>query len=271
MDDLQDAINAIARGDKEKARGFLYAILKEDRNNESAWLLLSQVIDDQQKKIDCIRRALSINPHSGAAYNNLCLLYYRMGQYQKGFKNGRKAIELIEPRTPLKSQAIRYNNLSLCLFALGQTEKAIKYAQKAIVLAPHDLQIQDNLEAYRKKLRRKRRNAVILSFIVLSVIIFVICRLLAPPPSGRKVTRAEFGEDWPFTVEEGYVDCLYISDAVFRANGITYAINGTARSRAQERGYADIYSIWRDDPGYSELDVKVNIGTIIAYALEECD
>ncbi len=185
MGELQDAINAIAREDNEKARSLLYAILKENRNNESAWLLMSQVVDDQQKKLDCIKRALSINPRSGAAYNNLCLLYYRMGEYQKGLKSGRKAIELIEPSTPLKPQSMRYNNLSTCLFALGQIEEAIEYAQKGASLDPHNLQIQENLKAYKKKTSQKRRNILIWSITVVSAIIFIVCRIITTPSSKR--------------------------------------------------------------------------------------
>lgn len=271
MDELQDAINAIARGDNEKARSLLYAILKEDRNNESAWLLMSQVIDDQQKKLECINHALSINPSSGAAYDSLCLLYYRIGQYRRGLENGKKAIELIGHSTPLKSQATRYNNLSLCSFALGQTNEAIKYAQKATTLDPHSLKIQENLKSYTKRLGQKRRNTILISIIALSAIVFLIYSLFPSTPEGRKVTREELGEAWPFTVEEGYVDCLYIREAVFRANGVTYAVNGNATSHAEVRGYEDIHLIWRDDPRYPELGIKINISTITGYALQECD
>ncbi|MBN1876716.1 MAG: tetratricopeptide repeat protein [Anaerolineae bacterium] len=197
MDELQDAINAIAKGDKEKARSLLYAILKEDRNNESAWLLMSQVIDDQQKKLECINRALSINPRSGAAYDSLCLLYYRMGQYQKGLENGKKAVELIEHSTPLKPQAIRYNNLSLCLFALGKTEEAIQYAQKASSLDPHNLQVQENLKLYTKKLGKKRRNTLIWSIIVFSAVIFLICRVLISLSSKQTPTPPTYNTPRP--------------------------------------------------------------------------
>ena len=91
-----------------------------------------------------------------------------------------------------------------------------------------------------------------------------------PVPSGRLVTRAEFGERWPFTVESGYVDCEGVYEAVFRVGDKTYAINGTARSWANRRGYLDITtSIWRDNP--IGMGLKVNIGEMIDLALRECD
>ena len=94
-----------------------------------------------------------------------------------------------------------------------------------------------------------------------------------PIPSGRLVTRAELGEHWPFTVESGYVDCVGTSEAVFRVGDVTYAINGTARSWADRRGYVDIVDspIWRDDPAHPGLGLKVNIGGMIGLALQECD
>lgn len=85
----------------------------------------------------------------------------------------------------------------------------------------------------------------------------------APSPSERQVSRAEFGEAWPFTVDEGYVDCLPAQAAVFKANGTTYAINGLARSR-----YPAVDPIWRDNPEIP--GTKVSIGSMIDLALEQC-
>jgi hypothetical protein len=92
-------------------------------------------------------------------------------------------------------------------------------------------------------------------------------------PEGREVTKEEFGEDWPFTVERGFVDCTNLSgglrEAVFRSGGMTYALNGTARSRAKAQGYEDVMDIWRDDPNNPGL--KIDIGPILDLALQECD
>ena len=50
---------------------------------------------------------------------------------------------------------------------------------------------------------------------------------VAPPPpatpSGQLVTEAEYGDEWPFTVSQGYVDCRPVQVAVFRTSGTTYA------------------------------------------------
>ncbi len=90
-----------------------------------------------------------------------------------------------------------------------------------------------------------------------------------PPPitgsaqGGLRVTGAEFGDAWPFTVAQGIVDCPEPSTAVFRSGGVAYGLNGIADSR----GYPDIEPIWRD----AEIaGLKVNIGPMINLALQQC-
>ena len=82
-------------------------------------------------------------------------------------------------------------------------------------------------------------------------------------PSGVQVTRAQYGDAWPFTVEQGHVDCVPYQKAVFRTRGRTYALNGLARSK-----YPEIDPIWRAHPELPGL--KVNIGPMIDLALEQC-
>ena len=45
----------------------------------------------------------------------------------------------------------------------------------------------------------------------------------------RTISRADFDEDWPFTVDSGTLACRSLAKAVtFTAGGTTYAVNGTA-------------------------------------------
>lgn len=87
--------------------------------------------------------------------------------------------------------------------------------------------------------------------------------------SGRLLTASEFGDDWPLTVSSGYVDCEEGMYVVFRANGITYAVNGTALSFKDRRGYVDIHRIWKDHP--TDPDMKVYLGPVLSAGLELCD
>jgi hypothetical protein len=76
------------------------------------------------------------------------------------------------------------------------------------------------------------------------------------------VSRADYGKDWPLTVESGTLHCEDPGAVTFTAdNGTTYWVNGTAGNQAKTRGWADIRSIWADDPAYAGL--KINIGPLI--------
>ena len=91
----------------------------------------------------------------------------------------------------------------------------------------------------------------------------------APVSRGVRVTRAEWGDDWPFTVDSGMVNCLdpkgnKLGAAVFIYSGKTYALNGYAQSR----GYRNIRPIWRDNPDIP--GTKINIGPMIDLALDQC-
>jgi hypothetical protein len=97
-----------------------------------------------------------------------------------------------------------------------------------------------------------------------------------PSEARRRVTASELGDGWPLTVREGEIDCIpgpqvrdmRVDAVVFRAGGKTYALNGAARQRAKERGYAAIEPIWRPDPKMPQL--RVSITSLIALALKEC-
>lgn len=91
------------------------------------------------------------------------------------------------------------------------------------------------------------------------------CADPAPPtPRGVEVTRAQYGDQWPFTVESGFVDCEPPGSAIFRTRLGTHGLNGLAKSR----GVPDVRPIWRDDPNNPGL--KVNIGAMIDLALDQC-
>lgn len=112
-----------------------------------------------------------------------------------------------------------------------------------------------------------------------------------PSPTTRNIGRADFGTDWPFTVESGTLECIQyeakgvnpalLRGVVFQANGKKYAVNGTAQSRSTEYGYEPVTGIWAVDTGmtnsmvrvgvpYDKAVVKVNIGPIIDLGLTLC-
>lgn len=82
------------------------------------------------------------------------------------------------------------------------------------------------------------------------------------------VEKDDYGEAWPLTVDSGVVECRPGDQIVFIHDGVTYAVNGLARGRMEENGYADVRLIWRDDP--SGLQPKVSIAPLILLGLELC-
>jgi Protein of unknown function (DUF2511) len=76
---------------------------------------------------------------------------------------------------------------------------------------------------------------------------------------------------WPFTVPEGTLLCAPYGvggrsqSVTFIANGVVYAINGTAKGTHQ---FAPLEQIWKDNPQMA--GTKVNIGPMLDRGLSLC-
>ena len=82
---------------------------------------------------------------------------------------------------------------------------------------------------------------------------------------GLAVSRADFGADWPLTVESGVLSCIAPSSVVIEANGRMYAVNGAAKSQT---GLAAIDAIWADNPSVAGL--KKDIAPLVDKGLTLC-
>lgn len=82
--------------------------------------------------------------------------------------------------------------------------------------------------------------------------------------SPNTLSRRQFGDSWPLRVEEGVVACDGMA-VTFTANGVTYAVNGTAKSRKK---YRPIEEIWIDSPKGRGL--KKDISPILDNGLKLC-
>lgn len=80
------------------------------------------------------------------------------------------------------------------------------------------------------------------------------------------VTKAEYGERWPLTVDTAEVECLPGDRYVVHANGTTYGLNGLAM--AGPDAYPSVRPIWRDDP--NNPGSKVSIAPLIEAAKSTC-
>ncbi len=79
-----------------------------------------------------------------------------------------------------------------------------------------------------------------------------------------RISRDDYGDAWPFTVEEGVLACVDLKHT-FTADGTTYALNGMAI----QAGYPEIDEIWLDDPAIP--GAKVSISPFNSLASELCE
>ena len=71
---FQDAVDALRRGDKPRAKELLTLLLKTDQNNSTYWVWLSAAVDNTKERIYCLQTALKLNPENGTAKRGLILL-----------------------------------------------------------------------------------------------------------------------------------------------------------------------------------------------------
>jgi hypothetical protein len=67
MNDLERAIQLIKLNDKDEARHILKAILRDDRDNEQAWLAMLNVVKNKGEYRRCVQEVLRINPNNAQA------------------------------------------------------------------------------------------------------------------------------------------------------------------------------------------------------------
>lgn len=81
------------------------------------------------------------------------------------------------------------------------------------------------------------------------------------------VSRETMKDEWPLTVSGGVLSCER-GAVTFSANGITYAVNGTAMTHGKYLGWRDIREVWKDNPAIP--GTKINIGPMIEKGLLLC-
>jgi len=64
---LERAIQAIQMGDRTTGKHLLAAILRSDPAKVQAWLWMSDVVDTDTQRLDCLRRVLSLDPDNETA------------------------------------------------------------------------------------------------------------------------------------------------------------------------------------------------------------
>lgn len=67
MDNLQSGIAAFKSGKREDARKYLIAAVKENPKDENAWGWLYQVANNDNERIECLKKVTAINPNNEKA------------------------------------------------------------------------------------------------------------------------------------------------------------------------------------------------------------
>lgn len=93
--------------------------------------------------------------------------------------------------------------------------------------------------------------------------VFAACAWL-PGGNERQVTRADFGDDWPLTVESGVLACEGTDSIMFQAGGKTYAVVETGITSFGE----PIDPIWAHDP--NDAASKKDLWPLMNAGLDLC-
>jgi hypothetical protein len=86
---------------------------------------------------------------------------------------------------------------------------------------------------------------------VIAVLATVAATACGTSQPEERITAAEFGGDWPFTVVAINLRCgdPPRRHVIFEANGVLYALNGSARESSKRRD-----GVWRDSDEVRKVD-----------------
>ena len=85
-------------------------------------------IDQKEKAIEHLRKAIEKAPGFSSAYNNLGVLMMKQGKYDEAFDNFMRAL------TNDENSAIAHNNLAFILLKRGRLEEALSESKRALAL-----------------------------------------------------------------------------------------------------------------------------------------
>jgi tetratricopeptide (TPR) repeat protein len=81
---LQEAIEAVANGHRDRARDLLTRLLRANQSNPKYWLWMSSVVDSAKERIYCLQKTIQLEPENRAA--SLGLLLEGVKVPDKGFQ-----------------------------------------------------------------------------------------------------------------------------------------------------------------------------------------
>src|SRR5512146_774276 len=70
---LQDAIEALRRGERARAKEILTRLIKANQQEATYWVWMSAAVGTTKERIYCLQTALKLDPENGAAARGLRL------------------------------------------------------------------------------------------------------------------------------------------------------------------------------------------------------
>ena len=90
--------------------------------------------------------------------------------------------------------------------------------------------------------------------------VFVAAVLPESSSEGIEISQAEYGDQWPFAIQQGRLRCEGTGAVIFTARGKDYGLNGMASTR-----YASMQPVRK-----STGDPNFDLGSIISRGLTLC-
>lgn len=90
-------------------------------------------------------------------------------------------------------------------------------------------------------------------------------------PSSIIFKKLDYGEEWPFSVDQIEVFCAGYHEIYFKTSGKIYTLNGSSKSASKDSPWIHpAEEIWLDDPVYPEVKIGLP-DDFIRQGLELCE
>ncbi|MEW5871452.1 MAG: tetratricopeptide repeat protein [Chloroflexota bacterium] len=96
---IQQAVTEAKAGNKANARAILSRVVKQEPKNARAWYFLSQVVEEREQAIHCLKKSLELNPDNARAKERLA----RLGTSEKTGESQSPQISQQSTRDPVSS------------------------------------------------------------------------------------------------------------------------------------------------------------------------
>jgi len=94
---VESAIEAANQGDKDKAMDFIKQVIAGNPNDADAWLVLAAIVDEPERKRQCLKRVIALDPVNQLARDEL----FEMDRIAMGGKpSSMPELELVSPVAP---------------------------------------------------------------------------------------------------------------------------------------------------------------------------